>query len=326
MSDQQLAMDLGSLAHLSQVLNNSPLLLDQLELVAQVAAELTASDHADITLFDPFLKRYIPARSSRVFMHQGDEDAAAWIRSTASPLLISDLNLSTSDNDLILYNRDITSYLGVPIGRDGQVDGALMVFCREPREFSKGEPERLAMLANLASMAIHQHRLQHDSEEAARLLLRLALTDPQTGVATAQQFQQLLETEWQRSVDAGLPIAILQIEVSGGAEGQVLLARVARLLQASLFRARDTIARVDSSRLAVLLPETDEQGALAIARRLRREVAQLEQTAELTVGASWFDTLRISRGPQVDAVQLKERALAALELASSDAPLKSLPL
>lgn len=322
-----------ALGRLAAALNDSALLVDQLEQVAECAAEMTRCDHADITLFDPMLRRFIPPRSNRVFMHQGDEDAAAWIRDARSPLLVPDLNYSASDNDLTLYNRDIASYLGVPIARGGIVEGALMVFNRLPRGYDQGEPEALTMLASLASVALNQHRLQLDAEEASRILLRLAMTDPQTGVATRQQFEQLLRREWQRTLAEGLPIALLHVQVDTPAEDgaeqdetrtQVALARVARLLHASLYRANDLVARIGDRRLAVLLPETDERGATAIARRLRREVAQSyapdQRAAELSIGISSYEGLRLRRGQQFEAADLDRQAAAALDLAAAGGP------
>lgn len=322
------------ISRLSQTLNDGAGLLETLEEVARAAAELTGSDHSDITLFDPFLRRVVPARSNRVFMHQGDDDAAAWLRDNRSQLIVPDLNYAAAENDLTLYNRDIASYMGVPIASGGTVDGALLIFCRLPRSFENGEPELLNMLANLAGAAITKHRLQQDFEEASRILLRLSLTDPATGVATRHQYEQLLAREWHRAVAEGLPLAVMHVEVHVKAEpgsqksalrcSEDALARTARILQSALYRAGDVIARVGERRLALLLPETDEAGALAIARRLRRDVAQLLGEAgnsadrvKLLIGVSSYDTLRLRRGPRFSPTDLDQQAAAALGLASA---------
>lgn len=321
------------LIKLAGLLNEPHALLQQLELVAQTAAELTGSDHADITLFDPFLRRHISPRSNRVFMHQGDDDAAAWIRNNRTQLLVPDLNYAASDDDLILYNRDIASYLGVPIIRSGIVEGALLIFSRLPRSFEAGELELLTMLADMASLAINQHRLQLDNEEASRILLRLSLTDPATGVATRHQFEQLLAREWHRALAEGLPLSIMQVQVQlkntgfdagGRTKGEVALARAARILQASLYRSGDVIARLGELRLAVLLPETDETGAMAIARRLRRDVTRLmgpasanPEPVSLVIGISSYDALKMRHGPRFQPGDLAQQAEAALELAST---------
>ncbi len=318
---------------LTAILNEPNALLTQLEHITQTAAELTGCDHADMTLFDPFLRRFVPPRSNRVFMHQGDDDAAAWIQANRSQLLVPDLNYAASDDNLTLYNRDIASYLGVPVVRGGVVEGALLIFSRLPRSFENGEVELLTMLANLASVAITQHRQQLDAHEASRILLRLSLTDPATGVATRHQFEQLLTREWHRATHEGLTIAVMQVQVqlrspNGDARdrraGELALARAARILHSSLYRAGDVIARLGELRLAVLLPETDETGALAIARRLRRDVNQLmgqssisSDPVNLVIGISAYDALKMRQGPRFQPDDLAQQAEAALELASA---------
>src|SRR5690606_13994561 len=103
--------------------------------IARSASLFTNSDHADITLFDPLLRRFIPQRSTHVFLHHGEDDAAAWIRDAKRALVVPDLNYAASDSDLALYNRDIASYLGVPIMHGTTVEGALIVFNRNPRGY-----------------------------------------------------------------------------------------------------------------------------------------------------------------------------------------------
>lgn len=320
-----------AMMRLAQAMSDSPLLLEHMEQVAECALELTLSDHADITLFDPLLRRHIPPRSHRVFMHEGDDDAAAWIRDARAPLVVPDLNYSTGETDLTLYNRDIASYMGLPIFRNGRVEGAIMVFSRNPRGFDDGEVEILKALASFAGIALNQHWLRLESEEASRILLRLALTDPETGVATQQQFEQLLQREWRRAVNEGLPLAVLHVHVDVDGEDatpqdtRIALAHTARLMHAALYRSNDMIARVGDNRLALLLPETDSTGGLAIARRLRREVRHAQDcntrpAVNLSIGIGSFESLRMRHGPQFSAHDLDRQAAAALELALSSDP------
>src|SRR5690625_6782198 len=77
-------------------------LLAILEQSAVAAAELTGADHADVTLFDPYLRRLVPPHSKSVFMHQGDEDAADWVRENGTELSITDVHSTVSGDDLAL--------------------------------------------------------------------------------------------------------------------------------------------------------------------------------------------------------------------------------
>lgn len=200
---------------LCRYLNERRRLLEQLEQVARCAAELTASDHADITLFDATLRRFIPLRSTLVFIHQGEPDAAARVRDGKRTVLVPDLNFAASDEDLALFNRDVASYLAVPVMNGARVDAALVVFNREARNYDQGEQQALEGLAALAAVALKQKRLTLGLEDATRTLLKLSLTDPHTGIATRQQFDHMLQHEWRKALAEGLSISLLQLEIDG---------------------------------------------------------------------------------------------------------------
>jgi diguanylate cyclase (GGDEF)-like protein len=310
-------------------LNERRRLLEQLEQVARCAQELTASDHADITLFDTTLRRFIPLRSTHVFIHQGEPDAAARVRESKKPVLVPDLNFAPGDEELALFNRDIASYLAVPIMDGSRVDAALVVFNREARLYDAGEQEALEGLAALAAVALKQKRLTLGLEEASRTLLKLSLTDPHTGIATRHQFEQMLRHEWQRAMSEGLSISLLQLELGGldgdmgaerAAETQELLMRAVRTLRAALYRAGDMIAILEQGRLAVILPDTDSAGAASIARRLQRDATSATLGSDrgpmtLAVGISWFDTLELQAGVYGTPEKLFRYSATALERA-----------
>lgn len=310
-------------------LNERRRLLEQLEQVARCAVELTASDHADITLFDATLRRFIPLRSTQVFIHQGEPDAAAKVRDTKRPVVVPDLNFSATDEDLALFNRDIASYLAVPVMDGARVDAALVVFSREARNYDSGEQQALEGLAALAAVALKQKRLSLGLEDASRTLLKLSLADPHTGIATRRQFDQMLQHEWNRALSEGLSISLIQLEIDGiDADGnprpestsQASLTRAARTLRAALYRAGDSIALLGDGRLAVIMPDTDQAGAVSIARRLQRDVAGYALNGEdepltLSIGISSFDTLQLQRGVSGSPEKLFRQAATALEQA-----------
>lgn len=309
-------------------LNERRRLLDQLEQVARAAAELTSSDHADITLFDTTLRRFIPLRSTSVFIHQGEPDAASKVREAKRAVLIPDLNFAGSDEDLALFNRDVTSYLAVPIMDGARVDAALVVFNRDVRNYDEGEQQTMQGLAALASVALKQKRMSLRLEDATRTLLKLSLTDPLTGIATRQRFDQILRHEWQRALSEGLHISLLQLEIDGLEEAvneqqdsvRQGLVQAARTLRAALYRAGDMIALLDEARLAVILPDTDHAGAISIAKRLQRDAAAASLDSDgapttLSIGISSFDTLQLQQGVIGTAEKLFRHSAVALERA-----------
>ena len=104
---------------------------------------------------------------------------------------------------------------------------------------------------------------------------RRALIDPLTGLANRTLFSQRLEKALRNRHDR-YPVAVLFIDLDdfkhvndslGHAAGDDLLASVADRLVTSL-RPGDTVARLGGDEFAVLLPSTERDDALGVARRL----------------------------------------------------------
>ena len=116
-------------------------------------------------------------------------------------------------------------------------------------------------------------------------LARLARLDALTGVANRRAFDEALDREWRRCLEDGLPMALIMVDVDrfkayndhyGHQGGDACLRVVAATVGATIRRAADLVARYGGEEFAVLLPETDAEGAEAVAERLRREVEALE--------------------------------------------------
>jgi len=113
---------------------------------------------------------------------------------------------------------------------------------------------------------------------------RLARLDALTGVANRRAFDEALGLEWRRCLQDRLPMALIMVDVDrfkayndhyGHQGGDACLRVVAATVGATIRRAADLVARYGGEEFAVLLPETDAEGAEAVAERLRREVEAL---------------------------------------------------
>ncbi len=113
------------------------------------------------------------------------------------------------------------------------------------------------------------------------LLEQLALIDGLTYIPNRRRFDQLLQQEWERAVREKQPLALAMLDVDyfklyndnyGHGAGDDCLRQVARALQQALKRPADTIARYGGEEFALLIPNTDSEGALVIAERAREAV------------------------------------------------------
>ncbi|MEN3228309.1 sensor domain-containing diguanylate cyclase [Methylorubrum rhodesianum] len=152
-------------------------------------------------------------------------------------------------------------------------------------------------------------------------LARLSRTDALTGLANRRQFEEEFERARKGAGRTARPLSLLIVDADhfkrcndryGHAVGDEVLKGLARCLGASVHRPDDLVARIGGEEFAVLLPETDEDGATRVAQAIHRAVAKLAVPASgLGVGA-----VTVSVGLAVDAAgelgDLYRRADAAL--------------
>ncbi len=109
---------------------------------------------------------------------------------------------------------------------------------------------------------------------------KMSATDPLTTVYNRRYFQQALDAEVSRAQrhERGLALIMLDIDhfkavndEHGHPAGDAVLRVVAHEM-ASLLREHDVIARYGGEEFAVILPETDKRGIVAVAERLRERV------------------------------------------------------
>jgi len=117
--------------------------------------------------------------------------------------------------------------------------------------------------------------------EANTRLQALATTDPLTGLPNHRAFVAALDQELKRSHRYYRPCALLFLDLDhfkalndgyGHPAGDAVLQEFSTLVR-TLLRGMDTLGRWGGEEFVALLPETDVEGALAAAERLRTAVA-----------------------------------------------------
>jgi diguanylate cyclase (GGDEF)-like protein len=123
-----------------------------------------------------------------------------------------------------------------------------------------------------------------DLKRQRDLLGRLSFTDGLTGIANRRRFDSILDQEWKRAIRSRGPLSLCIIDVDhfkrfndsvGHVAGDDSLRRIAVAAAGSLHRPGDLVARYGGEEFATVLPDTDADGALAVARRLHEAVAAL---------------------------------------------------
>lgn len=171
-------------------------------------------------------------------------------------------------------------------------------------------------------------RLQSALRRAVADLARLSRTDPLTQLPNRRHFVESLEKEFQRAERYTNPLGLLVIDIDhfkrvndshGHLVGDKVLRDVAGILAYGL-RQSDIAARFGGEEFAVLLPETDLDGAMLVAERYRLEVAGREFKADdlsLRITVS-IGVASLPRTTAVDATELLRKADAALYRAKDE--------
>ena len=164
-----------------------------------------------------------------------------------------------------------------PPGPSGTEFLGVLSIARRKRRFTHEEEELLQYLAGQAVVSIENATL-HETVE------RQAVTDELTGLANLRAFLSRLEQEIERSRRFSTPLALVMLDLDhfkqindeyGHQQGDEVLALVADVLR-DFSRDIDAPARYGGEELAVVLPQTDSEGAEQLAERIREAVERLE--------------------------------------------------
>lgn len=133
-------------------------------------------------------------------------------------------------------------------------------------------------------------------------LERLSHTDPLTGIANRRAFDRYLPAEWDRACRTRQPLSIILIDIDffknlndtrGHAAADRALRSVAGCLREVAQRSTDLAARYGGDEFVLVLPDTDAEGALAMAGRIQRMVDGLEMA---NFGSKIGQAITVSQG------------------------------
>jgi diguanylate cyclase (GGDEF)-like protein len=112
-------------------------------------------------------------------------------------------------------------------------------------------------------------------------LRQLSRCDGLTGIPNRRVFDETLEREFQRSFRSRLPLSLLLLDIDhfkgyndscGHQAGDDCLKRLAVVFEGACKRPTDLAARYGGEEFVLVLPDTDAEGAMEVAEKLRKEV------------------------------------------------------
>jgi diguanylate cyclase (GGDEF)-like protein len=169
---------------------------------------------------------------------------------------------------------DLSSVKVFPLLDRGKPLGALVVGSTAPDRDLSREEERM-----LETVTLHAARTLANAQMYARMET-MATTDGLTGLANRRRLEELLGEALARAKRFSRHVSVLMVDADhfksvndtyGHGVGDLVLQRIAEVLQAEA-RRTDVVARYGGEEFVVALDETDVNGALRVAERIRERV------------------------------------------------------
>ncbi|WP_304608945.1 diguanylate cyclase [Planktothrix sp. FACHB-1365] len=111
----------------------------------------------------------------------------------------------------------------------------------------------------------------------------MAMVDQLTQIANRRCFDEILNQEWHRLIREQRPLSLLLCDIDyfkqyndtyGHSQGDICLQQVAQALQQGVQRSIDLVARYGGEEFVVILPHTDQEGALQVAEKIQEAIQQ----------------------------------------------------
>jgi diguanylate cyclase (GGDEF)-like protein/PAS domain S-box-containing protein len=198
-----------------------------------------------------------------------------------------------------------------------------------PCHDSAGNMLLAGVAVDISEEAAHKaelERYQRELEEANDQLRRLAVTDELTGLKNRRAFEERLAMEFSMARRRKRELAVLLIDVDdfklindrwGHAAGDEVLRRLGMILRTTV-RLPDLPARYGGEEFVVLLPESGEESAMGLARRVMQRVATEDWENEPLTVSMGMAAMNESLENGFQLVELADDALYAAKRAGKN--------
>ncbi|MFN6529841.1 diguanylate cyclase domain-containing protein [Nostoc sp. ChiSLP03a] len=217
----------------------------------------------------------------------------------------------------LLEQFQIKAQIVAPLMKGKTLWGLLCVHqCHFPREWKKSEIQFIHQLAAQFNVALeHSELLEQFRSQANQLaqannalelansqLEKLSKLDALTQIANRHCFDQFLVQEWDRLKLSENYLSLIIFDIDyfknyndsyGHLAGDECLIQVARAAQSVLKRPTDLLARYGGEEFVVILPNTNESGAIKVTKLIQKSIQELKIPHKNNNGFQYFVTVSL---------------------------------
>ncbi len=237
---------------------------------------LTVDDDSDFrgTLVEGLTEQGFDVRSAA----DGPSAVEAYLRDGADAIVL-DLDLGGADGTTVC--RELKELAGEAFLPVIFLTGCVNVRARL-RALAEGADDLCLKPCSVEELSARLAILLRTRDRQSQLMSELvslrrhALVDPLTGLGNRRAFDADLQREWACMERSGRPLAMLYADIDrfkgindkhGHQAGDAILGRVGRAITRTI-RTGDQAFRIGGEEFAILLPGTDQNGALVVAERI----------------------------------------------------------
>ncbi|MDQ0285100.1 diguanylate cyclase (GGDEF)-like protein [Desulfofundulus luciae] len=274
--------ELLALYHVARGLSQRLDVQEMLDLVLKETRRVV-SYHSGVIYLWSEDRRYLEARAaagpfreklckSVVFSGEG---FIGWVLENGEPEIVHDVREDPRVRQEPGLFQVLRSLMVIPLSADTGKVGVLVIGDKRPFAFNENHLHTVSVICGQAAMAIANAILMERLAESAN-------TDGLTGIYNHRYFTYRADVEYRRTRDAGLPLALIMLDVDnfklindrfGHVAGDAVLVELAGLLRDAVGEA-GVVCRYGGEEFAVLLPGYDAARAGALAGELRRLVRE----------------------------------------------------
>jgi diguanylate cyclase (GGDEF)-like protein len=282
----QISLDSASQARQLEMLNNlaktvstTLVLTSVLDLVAEFTLKLTGSDRVFVLLSEngEHLRCHLARDRGGLVLTDSGEKVSSSITQRVLSTLEAECVLDTRGHAQFqaqqsILDLNLRSVMCVPLTVNQEALGVLYVDSQVVvNAFTDKDLDLLKAIASQASVAIQNAKLYER-----------ATVDGLTRLFVRSYFEQKLGVEVRRAVRYGSEMSVLMMDIDhfkkfndtyGHSTGDDVLRLVADVIRANIREELDVAARFGGEEMLVLMPETDLEGAMIVAERLRVAIA-----------------------------------------------------